>query len=133
LVAALKNQLDTQRAQEAGRLVYHPPCTLQHGQGLKDEVLLGLRELGFEVTLAAQESHMCCGSAGTYSVLQAETAQTLRDRKMSHLMAAGPEVIVSANIGCITHLQGGADIPVRHWVEVLDAAVSQQPTAAAVD
>jgi glycolate oxidase iron-sulfur subunit len=67
------------------------------------------------------ESHLCCGSAGTYSVLQPELSQQLRDRKLGHLNALAPQTIVSANIGCITHLQGGCRTPVRHWVEVLDA------------
>jgi len=69
------------------------------------------------------ESHLCCGSAGTYSVLQPEISQQLRDRKLGHLGQVQPTAIVSANIGCITHLQSGTATPVRHWVEVLDAAM----------
>jgi glycolate oxidase iron-sulfur subunit len=75
------------------------------------------------VQVAANESHLCCGSAGTYSVLQPEISLQLRDRKLGHLQALAPETIVSANIGCITHLQGGCSTPVRHWVEVLDEAL----------
>ncbi|WP_058615819.1 glycolate oxidase subunit GlcF [Tepidimonas taiwanensis] len=109
------------------RLVFHPPCTLQHGQRLRGLVERHLGELGFSVTLAAQESHLCCGSAGTYSVLQPGLATQLRDRKLTHLEAAQPQVIVSANIGCITHLQSGTATPVRHWVEVVDAALIALP------
>jgi len=107
----------------AGRLVFHPPCTLQHGQQLRGGVEQHLGALGFEVTLAASESHLCCGSAGTYSLLQPELSTRLRERKLGHLQAMTPAVIVSANIGCITHLQAGTATPVRHWVEVLDAAL----------
>ena len=103
----------------APRLAYHPPCTLQHGQQLRGHVQAQLGALGFRVELPA-ESHLCCGSAGTYSVLQAALSQQLRERKLTHLGALKPDVIVSANIGCITHLQAGTDTPVRHWVEALD-------------
>jgi glycolate oxidase iron-sulfur subunit len=106
-----------------GLLAYHPPCTLQHGQKLRGGVEQHLGALGFEVRVALNESHLCCGSAGTYSVLHADIAHELRDRKLGHLGALAPQAIVSANIGCITHLQGGTDTPVRHWVEVLDAAL----------
>ncbi|KQP03571.1 glycolate oxidase subunit GlcF [Pseudorhodoferax sp. Leaf265] len=108
----------------SGVVAFHPPCTLQHGQQLRGLVERHLGELGFDVQVAASESHLCCGSAGTYSVLQPEISQQLRDRKLGHLQALAPETIVSANIGCITHLQGGCSTPVRHWVEVLDAALA---------
>jgi glycolate oxidase iron-sulfur subunit len=106
-----------------GRLVFHPPCTLQHGQQLRGGVEQQLAALGFEVRLAGAESHLCCGSAGTYSVLQPELATQLRDRKLGHLAPADDESIISANIGCIQHLQSGTSTSVRHWVEVLDAAL----------
>jgi glycolate oxidase iron-sulfur subunit len=105
------------------RLAFHPPCTLQHGQQLRGGVEAGLRALGFEVQLAAADSHLCCGSAGTYSVLQPTLATQLRDRKLEQLDGVGPQAIVSANIGCIQHLQTGTTTPVRHWVEVLDEAL----------
>ncbi|HSV46565.1 MAG TPA: heterodisulfide reductase-related iron-sulfur binding cluster, partial [Ramlibacter sp.] len=73
--------------------------------------------------LAAGESHLCCGSAGTYSVLQPELATRLRDRKLGHLAELQPQAILSANIGCITHLQAGTATPVRHWIELLDEAL----------
>jgi glycolate oxidase iron-sulfur subunit len=80
--------------------------------------------LGFDITVAANEAHLCCGSAGTYSVLQPELSYQLRDRKLGHLAQVKSDVIVSANIGCITHLQSGTTTPVKHWVEVLDAVIS---------
>ena len=107
----------------AGMLAFHPPCTLQHGQQLRGGVEAHLGALGFQVQVARTESHLCCGSAGTYSVLQPELAYPLRDRKLGHLQALVPEAILSANIGCITHLQSGTATPVKHWVEVLDAAL----------
>jgi glycolate oxidase iron-sulfur subunit len=108
---------------EVARLAFHPPCTLQHGQQLRGGVEAGLRALGFEVQLAARESHLCCGSAGTYSVLQPEMATALRDRKLAQFTPLHPQAIVSANIGCIQHLQSGTQVPVRHWVEVVDEAL----------
>ncbi len=122
LVPLLKARLAGKR--KVNQLVFHPPCTLQHGQQLRGGVELGLRELGFDVSLAASESHLCCGSAGTYSVLQPELAYQLRDRKLGHLSAQSPQVIISANVGCIQHLQSGTTTPVRHWVEVLDDALA---------
>ena len=108
----------------ADTVAWHPPCTLQHGQKLRGGVEQHLGALGFRLQLAASESHLCCGSAGTYSVLQPQMATTLRDRKLGHLSALQPAAIVSANIGCITHLQGGTGLPVRHWVELLDEALA---------
>jgi glycolate oxidase iron-sulfur subunit len=107
----------------AGVLAYHPPCTLQHGQQLRGGVETQLRRLGFDVQVALNESHLCCGSAGTYSVLHPDIATQLRDRKLGHLGALEPSVVLSANIGCITHLQSGTATPVRHWVEVLDESL----------
>ncbi len=122
ITAALKPRLA--KAPVAQRLVFHPPCTLQHGQQLRGGVEMHLRELGFEVSLAAEESHLCCGSAGTYSVLQPVLAKQLRQRKLGHLQASQPQAIISANIGCIQHLQSGTSTPVKHWVEVLEEALA---------
>ncbi|HWP18542.1 MAG TPA: glycolate oxidase subunit GlcF [Burkholderiaceae bacterium] len=121
LVPRLKPML---KAKSGMRLAYHPPCTLQHGQKLRGGVETHMRELGFEVELATAEAHLCCGSAGTYSVLQPELAYQLRDRKLSQLLPREPQAIVSANIGCIQHLQTGTEVPVRHWIEVLDEALA---------
>ncbi|RZJ24963.1 MAG: glycolate oxidase subunit GlcF [Haliea sp.] len=123
LMPELVGELQGKVRATAGKVVFHPPCTLQHGQQLRGGVETLMGALGFEVKLAASESHLCCGSAGTYSVLNPGIATQLRDRKLGHLQAAAPEVIVSANIGCITHLQSGTATPVRHWVEVLDQAL----------
>jgi glycolate oxidase iron-sulfur subunit len=120
LVPRLKPQL---KQAPAGVVAFHPPCTLQHGQQLRGGVESALTELGFDLRLAPAESHLCCGSAGTYSVLQPELAHTLRDRKLGHLGELQPAVIASANIGCIQHLQSGTATPVRHWVELLDDAL----------
>jgi glycolate oxidase iron-sulfur subunit len=109
-------------------LAFHPPCTLQHGQQLRGGVESHLRTLGFKVELAPVESHLCCGSAGTFSVLQPELARQLRDRKLGHLEPLSAQTIVSANVGCIQHLQSGTRVPVRHWVEVLDDALSESGT-----
>lgn len=108
----------------APALAFHPPCTLQHGQQLRGGVERELGALGFNIRTASNEAHLCCGSAGTYSVLQPTIAYALRDRKLGHLAEIQAQTIVSANIGCITHLQSGTDTPVRHWVEVLDDALS---------
>jgi glycolate oxidase iron-sulfur subunit len=113
------------RPKEGTRLAFHPPCTLQHGQQLRGGVETVLREAGFDVALASSEAHLCCGSAGTYSVLQPELATQLRDRKLAQLKPLEPAMIVSANIGCIQHLQTGTPTPVRHWIEVLDEALAR--------
>ncbi|MEY3791657.1 MAG: glycolate oxidase subunit GlcF, partial [Pseudomonadota bacterium] len=103
------------------RVAYHPPCTLQHGQQIRGKVEEVLRAVGVDVTLCA-DSHLCCGSAGTYSVLQPELSYQLRDNKLKNLQATQSEMIVSANIGCLTHLQSGTESPVRHWIELIDHA-----------
>ena len=120
LAASLQGKL---RIGSTRKLAFHPPCTLQHGQQLRGGVEVHLNALGFEVSVATNESHLCCGSAGTYSVLQPELATQLRDRKLGHLAPLAPQVIVSANVGCIQHLQSGTTTPVRHWIEVLDEAI----------
>jgi len=97
---------------------------LQHGQQLKGGVEQHLNALGFQLQVANNEAHLCCGSAGTYSVLQPVLATQLRDRKLSNLQDLQPQAILSANIGCITHLQSGTQVPVRHWVEMVDAALT---------
>jgi glycolate oxidase iron-sulfur subunit len=90
---------------------------------LRGEVETQLSALGFDVRTAVAEHHLCCGSAGTYSVLQPELAYQLRDRKLANLAPLEAQAIVSANIGCIQHLQTGTALPVKHWVEVLDQAL----------
>ena len=124
LVPVLKPKLKAQVLANAGMQAFHPPCTLQHGQQLKGGVEKHLADLGFAIQVANTEAHLCCGSAGTYSVLNPGISTTLRDRKLGHLDALKPKAILSANVGCITHLQSGTDVPVRHWVEVLDEALN---------
>ena len=124
LVPVLKPKLNAAAVAAAGAQAYHPPCTLQHGQKLKGGVEQHMAALGFTIQVANSESHLCCGSAGTYSVLNPDISYTLRDRKLGHLDALQPKAILSANVGCITHLQSGTDVPVKHWVEVLDAALN---------
>jgi glycolate oxidase iron-sulfur subunit len=105
------------------RVAWHPPCTLQHGQQIRGKVESLLRAAGVDVVLCA-DSHLCCGSAGAYSVLHPEIAHALRERKLANLEATGARAIVSANIGCITHLQSGTETPVTHWIELVDRALA---------
>ena len=126
LLPTLQERLSADAVQAAGVVAYHPPCTLQHGQQLKGGVESHLATLGFQIQVASNESHLCCGSAGTYSVLNPELSQQLRDRKLGHLKALQPSAILSANIGCITHLQSGSSVPVKHWVEWVDEVLTQQ-------
>jgi len=123
LMPTLQQRIQPAQALAQGQLAFHPPCTLQHGQQLKGGVETHMSALGFKVRVASNEAHLCCGSAGTYSVLQPVIATQLRDRKLGHLNEMQPSAILSANIGCITHLQSGTAVPVRHWVEVVDAAL----------
>ncbi len=101
------------------RVAFQSPCSLQHGQQIRGRVEALLRAAGCELTPVA-EPHLCCGSAGTYSILQPELSGRLRERKLAALGAGAPEVIATANIGCLAHLQGGTRTPVRHWVELID-------------
>jgi glycolate oxidase iron-sulfur subunit len=121
MVPALKDRL---RAKPAGRAAFHAPCTLQHGQRLRGIVETQLRDLGFDVSAACDESHLCCGSAGAYSILQPRIATQLRDRKLLNLAKLEPQFILSANIGCIQHLQSGTSMKVMHWIELLDQALN---------
>jgi glycolate oxidase iron-sulfur subunit len=104
--------------QTAGTIAFQSPCTLQHGQKLNGVVEKILRDLGFTLAVVP-EAHLCCGSAGTYSLLQGALSQRLLARKLAALGSGKPQLIVTANIGCLTHLQTRADIPVRHWIELL--------------
>ncbi|MBU1191163.1 MAG: glycolate oxidase subunit GlcF [Gammaproteobacteria bacterium] len=101
------------------RIAVHAPCTLQHGQNLPGAVEGLLTNLGFELT-EVRDSHLCCGSAGSYSLLQPKLSQQLRDNKLDALQSGKPELIVTANVGCQLHLASGSEVPVRHWIELLD-------------
>lgn len=105
------------------RLAFHCPCTLQHAQKLGGAVEGVLGRLGFSLT-NVPDSHLCCGSAGTYSITQPELSRQLRDNKLNALESGNPEVIVTANIGCQTHLDGAGRTPVRHWIELVEEALS---------
>jgi glycolate oxidase iron-sulfur subunit len=107
----------------AQRISFHPPCTLQHGLKIRGKVEALLGSLG-AVLVPVRDSHLCCGSAGTYSILQTELSQDLRTRKLAALQEKTPEIILSANIGCIAHLQGGTATPVRHWIEWVDETLA---------
>jgi glycolate oxidase iron-sulfur subunit len=129
LLPMLVAQLQGKVKAALGTMAFHPPCTLQHGQQLSGGVEKHLGALGFDVRVSPCEPHLCCGSAGTYSVLNPDIAYQLRDRKLGNLQALAPTQIVSANIGCISHLQSGTATPVRHWVEMLDDALTASDRA----
>jgi glycolate oxidase iron-sulfur subunit len=104
------------------KLAFHSPCTLQHGQRIRGQIESLLQIAGYELT-AARDPHLCCGSAGPYALLQPELATELRDRKLAALTVGQPQGIATANIGCLMHLQARTELPVRHWIEYLDAAM----------
>lgn len=104
-------------------LAFHAPCTLQHGMKLRGKIEPILQAAGFNLVQVA-DPHLCCGSAGTYSILQPELSRQLRDNKITALTKENPELVVTANIGCQMHLQGGTSLPVRHWIELLDETLT---------
>jgi glycolate oxidase iron-sulfur subunit len=110
----------------AQKVAFHSPCTLQHGQKIRGVVEALLAAAGCELTPVA-DPHLCCGSAGTYSILQPELSRQLRDNKLAALGAGAPTVFVTANIGCQTHLQSGSATPVRHWIELIDERLAAIP------
>ena len=110
------------------RVALHKPCSLQHALRCADRTEQLLRDLGAELVPVA-EAHLCCGSAGTYSILQGELARALRGRKLASLLAAGPELVLTANVGCLAHLAAGTAVPVWHWIEWVDRALGQPPAA----
>jgi len=103
-------------------LAFHCPCTLQHAQKLGGAVESVLTRLGFNLT-PVPDSHLCCGSAGTYSITQPVLAKQLRDNKMNALESGNPDVIATANIGCQTHLASANRTPVKHWIELIEDAL----------
>ena len=105
------------------RVAFHSPCTLQHGQRVTGRVEALLQRAGYEL-VPVRDAHLCCGSAGTYSLLHPRIADELRARKLQSLEADAPELIATANIGCLTHLQVKSRAPVRHWIELVDAALA---------
>jgi len=111
-------------ATRAPRVAFHPPCTLQHGQQIRGVTERVLAAVGFELVPVA-DAHLCCGSAGTYSILQPELAAQLKRNKLAALQSGMPEMIVSSNIGCQNHLAGGAQVPVKHWIVALEERLSE--------
>ncbi len=114
------------------RIALHAPCTLQHGLRLAGDITTLLRRIGFTLT-EVHDAHLCCGAAGTYTLLHPRIARSLRDSKLQSLLEEQPECIATANIGCLMHLQGASTVPVKHWVELVDevlARESEQPQGA---
>ncbi len=129
LPAQLEGSLDALRVRVTGsdaaaRVAFQSPCSLQHGQRVRGAVEQLLARLGAE-PLPVADAHLCCGSAGTWSILEPGLAAELRARKLAALQARAPAAILSANVGCIAHLQAGTRTPVRHWVEWLDEAMAE--------
>ena len=109
------------------RIAFHPPCTLQHGLKIRGSVEALLADLGYELT-PVPDAHLCCGSAGTYSILQPELSRRLQANKIAALTSGQPAAILTANIGCQAHLQAVSELPVRHWIEELDRILPGDPT-----
>jgi glycolate oxidase iron-sulfur subunit len=110
------------------RVAFHAPCSLQHGLKLKGKVESLLTSLGYTLT-DVPEAHLCCGSAGTYSILQPELSQQLQANKIAALESGKPDAILTANIGCQSHLQSATALPVRHWIETIDDRLSPKTTS----
>ena len=120
--------LDFPQIRSHGRIAFQSPCTLQHGQQIRGRVEGLLTRAGYQIT-PVRDAHLCCGSAGTYSILEPKIATELRARKLAALREGGAPVIATANIGCLTHLQAASDVPVRHWVELVDEALERRVTS----
>jgi len=116
-----KEDLSGLKAESTGRIAFHSPCSLQHAQQLDGVVEALLKAVGYTL-VPVRDAHLCCGSAGTYSILQPKLAEGLRSRKLESLQEKRPELIATANIGCLLHLQQAAEVPVRHWIELLASA-----------
>jgi glycolate oxidase iron-sulfur subunit len=119
---ALKPE-DLPQGRGRGRVAFQSPCSLQHGQQVLGKVEALLARVGYEV-VPVRDAHLCCGSAGTYSLLHPGIARELRARKIAALTEAAPQVVATANIGCLTHLQAASPTPVRHWIELVDEALA---------
>jgi glycolate oxidase iron-sulfur subunit len=120
----LQERLPSLRRATPERLAFHSPCSLQHAQQIRGLIEPLLRTCGADL-LPLAEAHLCCGSAGTYSLLEPALSHRLRERKLEALLAGAPQSILSANIGCIAHLAAAAPVPVRHWIEWIDARLAE--------
>ncbi len=109
------------------RVAWQSPCTLQHGQRVAGRVEALLEAAGCTLT-PTSEATLCCGSAGTYSILQPALSGQLRKRKIAALTGSGPEVIATANIGCLEHLRAESPVPVRHWIEIVADSIARSRT-----
>ncbi|HEY7787543.1 MAG TPA: glycolate oxidase subunit GlcF [Casimicrobiaceae bacterium] len=116
------------RASRSSRVAFHPPCTLQHGMKIHGEVERLLADAGYTL-VPVIDTHLCCGSAGTYSILQPELANALKSNKLHALEAHRPDIIATANIGCMTHLASGTRLPIRHWIELIDTLIADSTDA----
>lgn len=123
-LAALKKHLTPHASRLTNKIAFHPPCTLQHGLKKKGAVEALLTQLGYELT-PIPDVHLCCGSAGTYSILQPALANQLRNNKIAALTSGSPQAILTANIGCQTHLQSATGLHVRHWIEAVDELMGE--------
>jgi glycolate oxidase iron-sulfur subunit len=103
-------------------VAFHSPCTLQHGLKLRGLIEPLLERAGYALTAVA-DGHLCCGSAGSYSLLQPEISRQLKANKLAALQAGAPDIVATANIGCLLHLASGTDRPVRHWIELVARAI----------
>ena len=123
-VEQIQKLLPTASAQKQ-KIAYHPPCSLQHAQKLNGIVEPLLQRMGFELTYVP-DTHLCCGSAGTYSLLQPELSQRLLKNKVNALQSGAPTLVATANIGCQSHIQSAMNVPVKHWIELLDERLSSR-------
>jgi len=118
-LAALLRAAPQERAAKPRAVAFHSPCSLQHGQKIQGVVESILREAGLALT-PVPDAHLCCGSAGTYSILQPALSRRLLHDKVRALESGGPELVATANVGCLAHLESGLSRPVVHWIELLD-------------
>jgi glycolate oxidase iron-sulfur subunit len=115
----ISNSPNVQELQRNLKVAFHSPCTLQHGQKIIGKIEAILEKYGFTL-LTVADSHLCCGSAGTYAILQPDLSGRLKTDKLEKLQAHSPDVIATANVGCQLHLRKDTDLPVLHWIELLD-------------
>jgi len=125
VIDAEADRLEPLLKKTGGRVAFHPPCTLQHGQALSDVTERVLTRSGFDL-MPVPDSHLCCGSAGTYSLLQPDLSERLKANKLAALASGSPAEIVTANIGCQTHLASGTGLPVRHWIVALEERLTEE-------
>ena len=125
IIAAEQSKLDALVAQaapiseERKRMAFHPPCTLQHGLKIRGVTEKIITSAGWQL-VPVPDAHLCCGSSGTYSILQPELSRQLKNNKLAALQSGGPAAITSSNIGCLSHLAPGTEIPMKHWIVALD-------------